>query len=397
MQNANKQIVVACLLLGVFYFFVQIVFLNFYAVYKLPFGRGDVDNYFEILSPTVTKNIMVHPGLYMGILFLSKFTNIALVFTLLIPFMACLVLNLVFFIFMLYFTKDPNTSLFALVLFIFGTYSMEAFIISAFWAQLFATILLLLFIIFFEHYKANNNKTSLILAIISSIIMLPIHVKVAGCIFLYIMIRAFFDKEYVKSIILFLIVLIGVLVYPNVLNSDYVIDVTLTQVLSDFMLPIFWVIIVFYFFKRWAVFNNTEKTWATFFILTFIISSKAALWRPLLSVLPLGIYFVSKFFNWLYYNKIVFVSAVILVLIWSASYSRYQTSLALTSMVGEMVPGVFNDTTRNMDPEPLLKMFSASNDDLNKFNAYNKTHRVTGFVSSLTGQVTEKDEVIYGS
>jgi hypothetical protein len=396
MQKATNQMIVACLLLGLLYFFVQIIFINFYAAYKLPFGRGDVDNYFDILSPTSTKNIMVHPGLYLGILFLSKITNVALVFTFLIPFIACVVLNLVFFIFMLYFTKDPNISLLGMVFFIIGTYSMEAFIISAFWAQLFATILVLLFIIFFEHYKSSNNKTALLLAFACFVIMLPIHIKVAGCVFLYIMIRMFFDKEYGKSAILFAIVLLGIAVYPDVLTPDYVVNVSLTQVLSDFMLPIFWAIMVFYCFKKWSTFNNAEKTWVVFFVVVFLLSSRAALWRPLLSVLPIGIYFVSKFFKWLYSDKAVFISALVLILILSAVYTRYQTSLALTSMIGEMVPGVFNDTNRNMDPGPMLKMFSGSDADLNKFNSYNRTHRVTGFISYFTGNVTEKDEVVYG-
>jgi hypothetical protein len=91
------------------------------------------------------------------------------------------------------------------------------------------------------------------------------------------------------------------------------------------------------------------------------------------------------------------VAMVIFILCLMGVYSFMITSYSISSMIGEMVPGVFNTTYRHMDPEPLLKMFSGSKADIGKFSNINETHRVTGFVSSLTGQVTEKDEVIYGS
>jgi hypothetical protein len=399
MQSASKQIVLACLLVGVLYLVTQIVFLNFYSAYKLPLGRVDVDNYFIILDKPDKENAITHAGVYFLILGVSKFADPHLVFTFVIPFMSCVILNIVFFGFMLYFTKNPNTALLGLVFFILGTYSMQAFMISAYWAQLFATIFILLFIIFFEHYKYYNDKTAKILALVCFIGAAAFHMKVAGCVVLYIMIRGFLDGKYLQTATWAGIMLLGIMVYPDVLVSNYVIEMSVWYVFARYMFPLFWIIVALHCIKRWHIFNSAEKTWAVFFVMVFLISSQSALWRPLLSVLPLGIYFVTRSFERAFNlnSKYMSVAMVIFILCLMGVYSFMITSYSISSMIGEMVPGVFNTTYRHMDPEPLLKMFSGSKADIGKFSNINETHRVTGFVSSLTGQVTEKDEVIYGS
>jgi hypothetical protein len=158
-------------------------------------------------------------------------------------------LNIVFFGFMLYFTKNPNTALLGLVFFILGTYSMQAFMISAYWAQLFATIFILLFIIFFEHYKYYNDKTAKILALVCFIGAAAFHMKVAGCVVLYIMIRGFLDGKYLQTATWAGIMLLGIMVYPDVLVSNYVIEMSVWYVFARYMFPLFWIIVALHCIK----------------------------------------------------------------------------------------------------------------------------------------------------
>jgi len=401
MKSINSMIV-ACIIIGLVYLIVQVEFLQFYQAYKKPFGRVDVDNYLDTVydhqdkgQESKVRHILVYAlGKASSFIFTPE-----LGYSFIIPFITCVILTGMIYVFFLYFTRDPELSLLGLVFYIFGTYSMQAFLISAYWAQLFATIGLFAFIILFEEYIKKKDNYILILCILCAVYMLVSHLKFIGAIPLYIFARAIVNKSFKVSIGIMAMLLMGWLLFPNILTSIYPVPMGIDYVLTKFLMPLFWLIVIAYMYD----FKNTTVIDRTFFLfacLVFVISSFSALWRPLVSALPIFIYFVVKYIGDLRVNRKVYYAMVLLIVACMGVYFFFTTSYAISSMLGEMIPGVFPLTYRDMDPNPFLHMFSGSGADLLKFNETGQNitvHKVMGFVSSLTGKTTETDVVLYGS
>jgi hypothetical protein len=401
MKPINSMIA-ACIIIGLVYLAVQVEFLQYYQAYKKPFGRVDVDNYLDTIhdhqdkgQDSKTRHILIYAlGKASSFFFTPE-----LGFSFLIPLVTCVILTGTVYIFLLYFTRDPELSLLGLIFYIFGTYSMQAFLISAYWAQLFATIGLFVFIILFEEYMAKKSNTVLVLCALCAIFMLVAHLKFIGAIPLYIFARATVNKSFKVSIGIMGMLLIGWLLFPNILTSVYPVPMGIDYVLTKFLMPMFWLIAIAYMYD----FKSTSVIDRTFFLfacLVFIISSFSALWRPLVSALPIFIYLVVKYIGDLRINRKLYYAMVLLIVACMGVYFFFTTSYAISSMLGEMIPGVFPFTYRDMDPNPFLHMFSGNGADLSKFNETGQNitvHRVTGFVSSLTGKATETDVVLYGN
>ena len=390
MQKSLNYIIAVSLLMAAFFIAVEVVFISYYNIYKIPFGRVDVDNYFRIINDFDANQFFTHMGVYLIILGLNKFTAPAYVFTFLIPATAVLFF-FSFFVFMMVFTKDPKFSLVGVVFLMLGTYAAQAFLISAFWAQLYATIFFMWFVIFLEYYFLTKNFKAKILALSCFALIALFHLKIAGMILIYLAIRSFIDKKYINAVIWTVICAVGFLFNSDVLVSTYVVDVSVVYILVEFLFPAFWAFMLLYMWFNRKNLQKYEITWFIFFIAMFVVSSKSALWRPLLTVFPLAVYFVVRLYMLIdgkFKNRIACNVLIIFSILLMLFYTYDVTLFSLNSMLGEMIPGVFPYTYRDMDPNPFLHMFTKDK---------NVTiNRVTGFVSSLTGQKTETDTVIYG-
>ena len=389
MNNSLKYMVGACLLLGLVYIVSQIFFLNYYDIYKIPFGRVDVDNYLDTIRTSDNSGVW-HAAIIIIGQTAQRFIDMSLFFTVFIPFLVCIVLPFSFFILYLYLIKDAKTSFLALLFLMFATYTMQAFMISAYWAQLIATIFLVWFILFYEVYIDTKNRHFLVLGMISAILMMFSHLKFAGALVAYIFSRCVVSKKWASVVGLFLIFVVGISIYPGVLLSTYPVKMGVSYVIEKFVFPPFWFVAVLFIAMRYSKFKDIDKTLAIFVVLLFLMSSVSALWRPLISGLGIIVYFVALCFKELEKKtgRLLYAVTVMVTFLFIFIYFYYITLYALNSMLGEMIPGVFNETYRDMDPNPFLRMFSNGNVTVMK---------TTGFVSSLTGQVTEKDSVIYGS
>jgi len=407
-MKSTYHMIAACLLISLVYFAAQVEFLQYYQAYKEPFGRVDVDNYLGSIYDRADKT-QESKGKHLLIYTIGKiarmFNAVELLFTFLIPFVSCVLMTGTVFLFILYFTRDSEISLLGLIFYIFGTYSMQAFMISAYWAQLFATIGMLLFIVFYEEFMLKKNRACLILCLVCAMYMAFAHLKFVGAIPLYIMARVFVKKDYTIAVGLLISLLIGWALFPTILLSTYPIPMGLDYVFSKFLFPAFWFLVLAYIIFWRKELSDIDRTFFVFTMMVFLISSFSALWRPLISVLPFLIYFVVKFFKEMRDGAVktkqrgVYYAVVTVTIAFLFIYFYYITSYALSSMLGEMIPGVFPFTYRDMDPNPLLRMLGGSASDLSKFNYTQNTtvHRVVGFVSDLTGKTTETDVIINGS
>lgn len=406
-MKSTYHIIIACLLIGIVYLAAQAEFLQYYELYKKPFGRVDVDNYLDTIYGKASKTFdskLAHTLIYVIGSISKQYNAVEIVFTFLIPLVSCIAMTGTVFLFILYFTRDSELSLLGLIFYIFGTFSMQAFMVSSYWAQLFATIGLLLFIIFFEEYLKNNKRLCLIICIACATYMALAHLKFVGAIPLYILSRMIVKKNFKIVAGIFIMLLIGWYMFPSILVSSYPVVVSVGYVVGKFLFPAFWVVVAAYVIFWRKELSDTEWTFFVFIVLVAVLSSFSALWRPLISVLPILIYFVVKFFGEFRnegkkQNKSIYYYSMIAVTLLCLSVYFYETtSYSLSSMVGEMVPGVFNTTYRDMDPGPLLHMFGGTTSDIDKFNVTQSPplHRVDGFVS-ITGHAVETDVIINGS
>ena len=400
MKKDILSIILVCAIIGIIYLAAQVEFLQYYQVYKKPFGRVDVDNYFDTIydKPTKTEDTKARHIMIYAIGKIARlFDSAEIVFTFLIPFVSCIIMTLTVFIFLLYFTRDSELSLLGIIFYIFGTYSMQAFMISAYWAQLFATIGMLLFIIFYEEYMLKKARICLIICIMCAIYLVIAHIKFVGAIPLYLLARMLVKKEYKIVIGIMIALMIGWAIFPTILVSTYPVPMGVDYVFTKFLFPLFWFIVAAYMMTGERL-TNYDKTFFIFTILIFIVSSFSALWRPLISALPIFIYFVVKYYDGFRKERKIYYGIVIFTILLMSIYFYYTTSYALSSMIGEMIPGVFNTTYRNMDPGPLLHMFGGSTSDIAKFNITKNQpiHRVDGFIS-ITGHAVETDVIINGT
>jgi hypothetical protein len=386
LKKIPKFGIVAVVMLGVLYLVSQIFFLHYYQVCGIPFGRIDVDNYMDGFVNRKLGDV-THTLLYISGDVASQFMDMRGFFTLLIPLLSCLILPMTVFIFMLYFSRDVEMSFVGLVFYIIGSYSMQAFMISAYWSQLYATIFFFWFVIMLEEYGRSRNRHCLVVGIICAILMFISHMKFAGAIVIYLFSRAIINNDKRGVLLYGGVFVAGIIMFPNVLVNDYPISMGVDYVLGKFLMPLLWVMFLISVFVYPRGLTDSDKALVLFAGGVFAISSTSALWRPLITVLPIFVYYSIRCLMALRGRRIYYPVLVCLIVI-CLVYSYTITLYALNSMLGEMIPGTFEHTYRNMDPNPFLHMFSNGNIPVYKSG---------GFVSVLGWSANETDEVLYGS
>lgn len=293
----RKEIILLTLGLFVLFSFVQLHFFNYYTVFGIPFGKVDVDIYMQTIadgefSPDHLLLTAVPSLLY-------SVVDPAFLYTVSIPFFVCIVLPLTLFMFSYYFSKDKLTAFISVGIMLFGTFTLQVYLISALWAQMLATVFALWSIIFVDLYEKEGRGVILGIALLFGLFTILSHPAGFAMVFMYVAMKVYtrVSKKFMFVIILLIMLSMGVFVLNEMTNmfGSYIYSVTIGYVLMYFAMPFVWILAVVGMF---GLIHGDQRYLVFMTLITFAVSPAFILWRPLISILPLISYFAAVALVW---------------------------------------------------------------------------------------------------
>lgn len=290
----RREIILLLFGLLLLFSFVQLHFLSYYNVVGIPFGKSDVDNYMMTVREG---DIRADHVLITAIPYLfSSVLDSGLFYTVFVPFFACIILPITLFMFSYYFSKRWEIALFSVVFMLFGTFTLQVYLISALWAQMMSTVFALWSIIFIDRYANVGGGGVLKLAAFSLILTILSHPAGFGMVAIYVALilyeRVCFKKTIIAVSSVGFIIGMWVLCRFTNLLGNYIYKVNVFDVFTGFAPLFVWFYAIFLMFIDGGV---IIKRLFKLVIFIFLISSFFVLWRPMLSVLPVVSYMAGCF------------------------------------------------------------------------------------------------------
>jgi len=337
-------ILFAVIVLSLFVF-VQLHFLGFHGEFGIPFGKSDVDNYLLCVNDGNIRldHVLITLVPYLMVDFISP----EMFYILTIPFIACLILPITMFMFAFYFSKRKDIALWSTFILMFGTFSLQVYIISALWAQMLATIFAMWTIIFIRHYTVTG-KSSLILASLILTIITALSHPAGFCmiaIFFGMTVYSRTAHKFAWSVVVLCGTFATMLAIQNFTNmfDEYFFKVDLAYVLDMFAPLAVWIILPFGMLVCYIGKDEGERFLIGVTLAMAIASPLFVLWRPLISLLPLVAYFVGKFivgflgsYDDFIWNNAIRPIFVIALMIGLGAFTSYVTNEFMGSMLWEM-------------------------------------------------------------
>lgn len=260
-------------------------------------------------------------------------------------------------------------SFYTLLVFLFGTFAIDVFLITALWAQMIATSIALLLIVFIDLFFKGNIKDSsaklyFIILLIICVLSHPVSIGMVVIFFLAKLINSGILSKNNLFIILILGMLIAgaVLYFGTSLTGKYRNEVDLKYMSENYM-SIFLLVFALYF-----MYINTHNTDFRSLIMTnlfiTIISPGFVLWRPILSLLPIysmftaaGLYELLK--SAISANKLMTYLIICSLIGMTIIYKIEVTNSFMQALLWEMEtpPGIDSDLPRHIDPKAIRELY----------------------------------------
>jgi len=361
----KKELLVVSLGLFLLFSFVQMHFLSYYNVFGIPFGKVDVDAYMGAINKDEIS--IDHVLITLIPSALSSIIDPGLLYTVTIPFLACIILPLTLFFFAYYFSRDYTTAFFSVFIMLFGTFTLHVYLITALWAQMLATIFALWSIIFIEHYYRTNNRAVIFVAVIFSILTILSHPAGFAMVFIYIGLKIYNDISRKSLFILCIIPLVGLSVYIldtfTVMFGDYIYVISLDYVFMYFVHPVFWIMAGI---SAIFLLHTEQKQLVFMSFIVGVVSPAFVLWRPLISILPLVAYFsaivLSKYtivYNYPKFKNIILPILACLFIVLCVVFVSSNTTMFMNAMLWEMEaePGILDVFPRSINSSIMRDMY----------------------------------------